>query len=515
MKRTVSVNIKGMNFLIEEDAYQVLQDYLDRLAHVLRNDRGSKEIIEDIELRIAELCSSKLNDRKQVIEIEDIQSILETLGDPAQYIDDDEETTETFSKTKFESGKSSQDKRLFRDTDNATIAGVCAGIANFFNIDVVIIRAIFVIVFLFGGFGFPLYIILWIIVPKANNSIDKLRMRGKAITIDSVREEVETAAERLNKETKTFADRIRKDDNYTKRLSNFGRLINGAFGIGMICFGLFLLVMFLIFGVGGMEFIPVQSDNGFLSFSDFGKLVLANEHDYQWAWIGTMIVAFSTILFILLLGVKVLFRIRNSWSKISLGLLFSTGFIGTIICIFIAAKTGREMSIEGEIEREAASIFTEELSIITHQSTLHPSSDFQVKSNGKFGMLGLKGANVIESGIHMEYRLSKDSLFHVYQNFSAHSHSHKDALNKAKNIQHTITFEDSLLHLPSFYSFPRKDRLRDQEVYVIIEIPAGKTVRINNHLIRLGSKDHIDHVKDHQLEEEGYIKGDGEYNHWD
>jgi cell division septum initiation protein DivIVA len=69
MKRTVSINIKGMNFLIEEDAYELLQQYIDRLTHVLRNDKGSKEIIEDIELRVAELCSSKLNDRKQVIEI--------------------------------------------------------------------------------------------------------------------------------------------------------------------------------------------------------------------------------------------------------------------------------------------------------------------------------------------------------------------------------------------------------------------------------------------------------------
>lgn len=167
MKKTVSVNIKGMNFLIEEDAYELLQDYMNRLSHGLRNEKGSKEIIEDIELRIAELCSTKLTDRKQVIEIEDIESILVTLGDPSQYIEDDSESTETFTSTERESSSSrSSEKRLFRDLDNAAIAGVCSGIANFLNIDVVIVRAIFVIVFMFAGFGLPLYVILWIIVPK-------------------------------------------------------------------------------------------------------------------------------------------------------------------------------------------------------------------------------------------------------------------------------------------------------------------------------------------------------------
>ena len=157
MKKTTSIHIKGMNFLFEEDAYELLQDYMDRLNHGLRNEKGNKEIVEDIELRIAELCTSILNDKKQVIEIEDIKSILETLGDPSQYIDEEESSKTTFSKEPFDGAKN-KDRHLFRDVDNATIAGVCAGIANYFKIDVVIIRALFILLFLFGGFGF-VYII--------------------------------------------------------------------------------------------------------------------------------------------------------------------------------------------------------------------------------------------------------------------------------------------------------------------------------------------------------------------
>jgi len=91
MKKTVSVNIKGINFLIEEDAYELLQDYLERLTQTLKNVEGSKEIVEDVELRIAELCSSKLNDSKTVIEFSDIETIIATLGNPEDYVEEDDE----------------------------------------------------------------------------------------------------------------------------------------------------------------------------------------------------------------------------------------------------------------------------------------------------------------------------------------------------------------------------------------------------------------------------------------
>lgn len=514
MKRTVSVNIKGMNFLIEEDAYELLQDYMDRLSHGLRNEKGNKEITEDIELRIAELCSTKLTDKKQVIEIEDIQSILETLGDPSQYIDDDSQTSEPYSKKEETNSRSkATDKRLFRDVDNATIAGVCAGIANFFHIDVVIVRAIFVVMFFFGGFGFPLYIILWIIVPKANSTIDKLRMHGKPITVESVRDEVETAAQRLNNESKSFAQRIRKDDSYSKRFGSIGRLIGILFGAGFIIMGLFFLVTFLIFSVGGLQVIPVQSETGFLSLPELGELVLTDSSDYKWAWIGTLLAGFSGIFFFLLLGVKLVFNIRNKWSKLSLGFLFLSGFIGTVICIFIGAKTSREMAIEGEIEREIGTVYTEQLLINSNTSTVKNTSNFKVKSNGRFGMIGIEKNQILQTGIHFEYRLSKDSLFHIHQNFSAHSQSHKKALGKAKNIQHSVQMDSTNLNVNTFYTFPKRDKLRDQKVYIVIEIPEGKSIKFNNQVIRLGSEE--ENEFDEYYDEDGFLGNDGTYEHWD
>ena len=512
MKKTVSVNIKGMNFLIEEDAYELLQDYMNRLSHGLRNEKDSKDIIEDIEMRIAELCTSRLNDKKQVIEIEDIQLILDTLGDPSQYLDDEDSTTQEFKESANQKTyQQDRERHLFRDLENASIAGVCAGIANYFNIDVIIIRAIFLIMFFFGGFGFPLYIILWIVVPKAKSTIEKLRMRGKPITVDSVKEEVEAAAKRFETETKSFANRIRREDHLSHRFSSLGRIIGAVVGVFLIMKGLFFLVMFMIFGVFGVRVIPVQSDNGYISLPELAQMTIETQTDYNWGYAGAMIAAFSIIFFLLLLGIKLVFRIRNRWSRLSLISLFVTGFIGSMMVLVIGLKTGRELTIHGELEQEIGTYYGEQLTIVPHLSSYANNNKFRIKSDGDWGMLGIKGDKISEAGIRIHYRLSSDSLFHVYQTMSAHSHAHKAALTKAKNIHHSMSVDSNIVNLNNYYTYPITDKMRIQEVEIYIEIPTGKTVKINNETIRLGENTY----NDKEFEEKGHLDGDGTYSHWD
>jgi phage shock protein PspC (stress-responsive transcriptional regulator) len=509
MKKTVSVNIKGMNFLIEEDAYELLQNYMDRLTIGLQNEKGDKEIIEDIELRIAELCSEALSDRKQVIERVDIEKILSTLGDPSQYLDESEDNFSSSQSTETKD----KEKRIFRDTDRAMIAGVCSGISNYTNIDIAIIRAIFVAILIFGGFGFPLYIVLWIIIPKATSTIDKLRMQGKPITVENVRDEVEQAADRMSKGSTRFANKIRKDDSYQQRISSVARIFSVLFGTGIIAIGLLFLTLFTVFVVGGFQVIPVQSESGFLSFPDFGNLVVENPSDTKWAWIAILLVGFSSTLFLLLLGSKIVFRIHNMWSRLALGALFTSGFIGLIIGLVVGLKTAREMAIEGEIERNIGIVASNELNITTIKPKLKASGNIEIKSKGRYGMMSIEGDQIVESGIHIEYRTSKDSLFHVYQNLTANSHSHQTAIKKARNIRHTVELIENELKVHSHYSFPKKDKLRDQDVEIIIEVPNNGKVYVNNELV-LPSKDGLSTFLEGFEKEyhDGFIDSRGEYS---
>ncbi len=511
MKKTISVNIKGLNFLIEEEAYELLQNYLDRLAKALHNEKGGKEIEEDIEMRIAELCSAQLSDKKQVIEKADIESILETLGDPSQYVEDDAEYVAGDSTQKE---TASNEKRIYRDTDHAVIAGVCSGIANYSNIDVVIIRIIFAAILFFGGFGIPLYIVLWIIIPKASTTIEKLRMRGKPITVDTVREEVEQAAERISSKSQRFAQKIRKDDSVQNRISSIGRIFAILFGTGMIGFGLLLLILFLVFVVGGFQVIPVQSEMGFLSFPEFGELIVESSTDLTWSWIGILLIGFSSILFLLLLGSKIVFQIYNIWSKIALGSLFLTGLAGLFVCIFIGIKTGREMSIEGEISNHVGHVSTTDLQIETITPKIKADKTYEIKSKGRYGMMSIEGDRIIESGISVEYKLSRDSLFHIYQTKSAHSHSHQNAIKKAENIKHRCFISGSVLKTDSHYNFPKQDKLRDQDILITIEIPANGRVFWNGKLV-VPDKSSESFLEKELSDIEGYIGSDGKYSSWD
>ena len=234
MKKTVSVNIKGISFTIEEDAYELLQDYLDRLTVTLGNQNGSKEILEDIELRIAELFNIRLKESKTVIELIDVEEILANLGNPEDFVDMEDDDEDSEDKKIFEEAKKgSSEKRLFRDQDNAVIAGVCSGIANYFAMDVVIIRIIFFVIFFFAGFGVPLYIILWIAVPKAKNTIDRLRMRGRPITVENVRTEVENAADKIKTESRGIAKKFR-DKDYKSKASRGARIFTSIIGVGFL-----------------------------------------------------------------------------------------------------------------------------------------------------------------------------------------------------------------------------------------------------------------------------------------
>ena len=525
MKKTISVHIKGMNFLLEEDAYTLLSNYLNLLNKSLLNEAGAKEIAEDIELRIAELCSLKLSDRKQVIELEDIQEILDTLGDPRQFVDDSadqttsnevndgyENNTEDKSSYKQATNEQSSDRRLFRDIANAKIAGVCSGLANYFNIDVVFIRILFVVFLIFAGFGFPLYVILWIVVPKTANTIDRLRMKGAPINVETVREEVEHAAHRFEKNAKRFSDKLRNSDDNRSYLNNVVSLIKRAMGIFLILVGFGFLIAFLVFIVGGLDFIPIDSNNGFISLRELGELFFAEPLDLQLAWIGGIVTATAIILQIITAGTTLLFNIKSRWTRIVQILFTLTYIFSGALCVFVGIGTGRDFAIESEIERKVGAFKGTTLTILTAKPA-KADHTFQVKSTQNFGFIGVNGNTIENHGIHVIYRESEDSLYHIYQNFSANGKNNKRALVKAKNISNAIELNGPVLQLSSLVSFPKRDKLRDQEVTILIEIPKNGIVLINKQVIRLGAE--VESENGEQTEQEGELQSNSNYYHWD
>ena len=497
--------------MIEEDAYELLQNYLERLNNTLKNEEGSQEIVEDIELRIAEICNSKLTESKTVIEYSDIQEIIATLGDPEEYLDEDSDSSTNSNDNNSSEGKS--ERRLFRDVENGTIGGVCMGIANFLHIDVVIVRAIFIVIFLFAGFGFPLYVILWIIVPSTKSTIDRLRMKGRPITVENVREEVENAAQNIKVRSKKFTDGIKNSDTYSKGISKTGRIFSSLFGIGFIGMGLLFLVILVIFGIGETQIFPVQGDTGFLSMPELGSLVLLDNGDYNMFWWGSIIANSALVMFLMLLGSMLIFRLYNIWAKLSLLVLFVIGITGFIMCVTVGMRTGRDFVVTGEIEKPIGETIGSTLTIESILDDYVVDNNFKVKSSGQYHMMSISDESITFHGINIHYKPSSDSLFHINQNFSVQSHSHSTALEKAKNISHEISFRNDTLSMKTGYSFPKADKIRAQIVKVIIEIPKGGKVLIDGETVQF-SGDEDDEDYDYYYEH-GKLRHNGTYYHWD
>ncbi len=189
MKKTLAINLSGLVFNLDEDAYQVLKNYLDSISEHFRNDVGKEEIITDIENRFAEEFNQKRTGSKQVIILADVNEIIKTLGSTEDFPSEKTEHTHT-SGAQNTNSQTQNARRLYRDQDNALISGVAAGIANYFGTDTVWIRMLFVIFTFAWGFAIPLYIILWVITPKAETAAQRAEMKGEPLTIKEIEEHV-------------------------------------------------------------------------------------------------------------------------------------------------------------------------------------------------------------------------------------------------------------------------------------------------------------------------------------
>ncbi len=196
MKKTFSINLGNIVFNIDEDAYLKLKAYLDRIEGHFSNGNEREEIMNDIEGRISELFSARLSNTKQVITAKDVDDIMRVMGDPEEITGDaDNEHEESRDKGYY----NSRPKRLFRDPDDRLISGVCGGLGAYLNIDPVILRVLFVILFFLGFSGLLIYIILWIVVPEARTTAQKLEMRGNRVNVSNIGKFVKDEFESVKK----------------------------------------------------------------------------------------------------------------------------------------------------------------------------------------------------------------------------------------------------------------------------------------------------------------------------
>lgn len=181
MKKTFSINLNGMLFNIDDDAYTMLEDYLKRIEAHFSGQDESEEIMNDIEARIAELINERLGGGKKAVSLSDIEEVIKIMGNPDEFAGTEQEKQNT-----GHYHHTYRPKRLYRDPDNRVLGGVCGGMGAYMNIDPVIFRILFVVLFLGFGVGLLIYLVLWIVIPEARTTAQKLEMRGDPVNVSNI-----------------------------------------------------------------------------------------------------------------------------------------------------------------------------------------------------------------------------------------------------------------------------------------------------------------------------------------
>lgn len=204
MKTTITINLGGIVFHIDNDAYEMLHTYLLAIEKQFISEDERKEVMSDIEARLSELFTETLNQKRDVIMKEDVSKIIDIMGEPEDFFDETAQDSNfsTNKETKRKHMYQKTSKRLYRDPDNRILGGVCGGLGSYFNTDPIIFRIIFILIALGMGSGIIIYIILWIAIPEAVTTAQKLEMRGEPITIENIKKAVREEFDNVRKNMK-------------------------------------------------------------------------------------------------------------------------------------------------------------------------------------------------------------------------------------------------------------------------------------------------------------------------
>lgn len=245
MKKTLTINLGGVVYHIDDDAYRLLDNYLSNLKHYFRKQEGAEEIVDDIEMRIAELFAEKVTEGKQVITVSDVEEIIARVGKPEDFGIADEDTdsqkrTEQASSANQGGTQTSAQRRWFRDPDNKLLGGVAAGLAAYFGWDITLVRILMIIlVFVPYCPMIILYIIGWLVIPEARTAAEKLSMRGEAVTIENIGKTVTDGFERV-------ADGVNNYMNSGKPRTFLQKIGDVFVSIAAVLFKIFLVALVIL-----------------------------------------------------------------------------------------------------------------------------------------------------------------------------------------------------------------------------------------------------------------------------
>ena len=495
MKKTLTANISGTVFHIEEDAYDRLHRYLESIRGQFVGSTGRDEIMSDIEARIAELLNERLDGKREVVSITDVEAIINVMGQPEDYAVEGEtpaaEVPPGSGGSNWTYGQATGRKRLFRDPDDKWIGGVLGGIGAYFNIDPLVLRIIY-IVLLFLGIGWLIYLILWIVVPVATTAAEKLEMRGEPVNVENLKRVFEEGADRVRTGAQAFSREAqemgRKYGPHAKRgadevLGFFGELIRVFFvvfakviGAILLIGGAALAVLLMVLLLGEFSLVGFgNAGDTIANFHDMALLVLGNESWTNIAWLALIGFILAPVIGLIHGGISLLFNIAMpKW----FGYTLTVVWIASIIVLSIVGlRVGSDMRTGNMVEtRHQLMAPSAEVITITCREG---DQTWEARHDGNWDRIRINGNNIELGWAKLDVRQSKDTLYHLVVQRRARGSNYKIARDRAEAIEANWSQQDGTLDLAPWFHFERGDLFRDQKVRYILEIPIGGAVHFD------------------------------------
>ncbi|HZL09491.1 MAG TPA: PspC domain-containing protein [Prolixibacteraceae bacterium] len=495
MKKTFTINISGSVFHIEEDAFEKLQNYLQLLNSYFGRQVGGQEILQDIESRIAELLQEKINEGQEAVTSEWVDEVMQRMGKPEDFSDPEQTDNSEVPHTEANSGKTK--KRMYRDIENRVLGGVCSGMSAYFNIDPVFLRILFVLLVFIGvGISAIVYLILWIVVPKAQTTAQRLEMRGEEATISNIRK---TIQEEVTEVKKNFS-KINQSDSVRKGkevVSQTGRTLVQAFkGLGKAVGVIFGSLLILTGFVGFVTFlVSMAIGNSVFQSHSAGLNTEVDLSGILGFMVSPGLVSVSILLLVLLIGIpllvilfigtKLVFRYKTNNKLIGLG-AFGIWLVALVSMIAITAGQISNFSQKNTVSTGTSLNCPTCKTLYLELGTLPEKMDSENNiSFEDFTLVAVGGEKVLAGNPRLRIEATDATDFSVVIRKQTRGKNAAEIQGNLNRIQYNVTSKDSTLLLDPYFTIENQAKWRNQEVQITVKVPTGKMIHLDTNLGQL------------------------------
>ena len=485
MNKTVNTNLAGIFFHIDEDAYLKLQRYLEAIKRSFTDSQGRSEIIADIEARIAELFNERVQYDKQVIRIKDVDEVISIMGQPEDYLMDDEIFDDEPQNSYQNRSKSNISKKLFRDKDNSYIGGVASGLGHYLGLDAIWVRLLWILLTVGSGGTFIfIYILFWILVPEAITTADKLTMTGEPVNISNIEKKIKDGFDNVSQNVSDAVKNIdlSKQGNRIKSGSKtffdalgeiilfFLKLVGKCIGIILIITGASVLIALIVslFSIGVADVINVPGFD-FIEATNAANIPI---------WTMSLLLFFAIgipFFFIFYLGLKILINNLKSIGQIAKFSLLGLWLMAIIGLVIIGVKQASEYTNDAIVQQ------TDNLNLMA-KDTLYLSMAHNYSYSKQSGKHGNRWKPVYDQNdkkilyltdVQLVFKSTKDSVASIRIDKSSRGNTYQNAKNRAENINYNYSLKDNRLELNSYLTTAFENKYRDQEVEITLYLPEG------------------------------------------